>query len=469
MASHIEDSDDDLATAPSLDLTRINQHPPAERSKGRPAKGANKVAKSVATKPKATRGAKALRAPLKDTTNIHKGSDTEEVDDFDDLQGLSKAEDTIMPPKKNVGKSTKPSAPPAQGKKGGRPKKNPTPALVEIPETQPDALPESEHEISEGVAKPRGRRPKKESEQETKDDVARHDAPDPMEVDGAEFKKPDLPASRSEPVSSGLERATSRSVSRRRSGSIRPGGRPRAVVRGGSGSDTEGGDALIRQKLQDVTQKLESLEVKYNELRDVAVVEAETNFDKLKQTMDDRAKAADALIASLRKQLAEQTAKAKSIVALQTELEKTSAKVQASESEIKSLKTSVQNVQTENKSLSAKLAASRATSASQEVRQPGSAMKGSALKSNGRGGKDDATAKEAQKQLLKEDLYGDLSGLLIRDVRRDEDAGEDIYDCIQTGRNGSECSSRTEHSRFSANNVLSITFLPHRCQSCGRE
>jgi len=50
-------------------------------------------------------------------------------------------------------------------------------------------------------------------------------------------------------------------------------------------------------------------------------------------------------------------------------------------------------------------------------------------------------AKEAQKRLLKEELYRDLTGLLIMDVkRREADEGEeDVFDCIQTGRNGCEC------------------------------
>ncbi|KAL1838186.1 hypothetical protein VTK73DRAFT_4431 [Phialemonium thermophilum] len=35
---------------------------------------------------------------------------------------------------------------------------------------------------------------------------------------------------------------------------------------------------------------------------------------------------------------------------------------------------------------------------------------------------------------MKEDLYGDLTGLIVRAVKRE--GGEDVFDCIQTGRNG---------------------------------
>jgi hypothetical protein len=44
-------------------------------------------------------------------------------------------------------------------------------------------------------------------------------------------------------------------------------------------------------------------------------------------------------------------------------------------------------------------------------------------------------AQAAQVAQLKEELYADLTGLLLRGVDRMEEA--DVYDCIQTGRNGS--------------------------------
>ena len=49
---------------------------------------------------------------------------------------------------------------------------------------------------------------------------------------------------------------------------------------------------------------------------------------------------------------------------------------------------------------------------------------------------------------LKEELYGDLTGLILNGVKRLD--GEDIYDCIQTGRNGSELipSIRYRSERF---------------------
>ena len=45
-------------------------------------------------------------------------------------------------------------------------------------------------------------------------------------------------------------------------------------------------------------------------------------------------------------------------------------------------------------------------------------------------------AHAAQVAQLKEDLYSDLTGLILRSVEMGSEA--DVYDCIQTGRNGSK-------------------------------
>ena len=76
------------------------------------------------------------------------------------------------------------------------------------------------------------------------------------------------------------------------------------------------------------------------------------------------------------------------------------------------------------KTLHAKLAATRQTSAS--------------LEQGGKGKAGGDSVREAKKRVLKEELYSDLTGLIIRDVRRKEGEAEDVYDCIQTGRNGSK-------------------------------
>lgn len=96
---------------------------------------------------------------------------------------------------------------------------------------------------------------------------------------------------------------------------------------------------------------------------------------------------------------------------------------------------SLSDAQNENKSLSAKLTAAKAAAASAErnARAPGSAKKSAAAIRMMGGAEAVAAAQAAQ---LKEDLYRDLTGLIIRSVKHEEE--EDVFDCIQTGRNGSE-------------------------------
>lgn len=55
--------------------------------------------------------------------------------------------------------------------------------------------------------------------------------------------------------------------------------------RAGSASDTErvGGDPMLRRKLGDLTKKFENVDLKYQNLREVGVVEANTNMEKLRK------------------------------------------------------------------------------------------------------------------------------------------------------------------------------------------
>jgi hypothetical protein len=57
-----------------------------------------------------------------------------------------------------------------------------------------------------------------------------------------------------------------------------------------SSSSEGGGDPALRRRLGEMTQKYESLERKYADLKEVAVREAERNFDRLKKQTDEKAK-----------------------------------------------------------------------------------------------------------------------------------------------------------------------------------
>lgn len=86
------------------------------------------------------------------------------------------------------------------------------------------------------------------------------------------------------------------------------------------------------------------------------------------------------------------------------------------------MKASLEEAQAQNKTLSTKLAANRNTASSVE-----------STNAKATGGNANVVTQAAQ---LKEDMYSDLTGLIIRGVKRE--AEDDIFDCIQTGRNGSK-------------------------------
>lgn len=110
-------------------------------------------------------------------------------------------------------------------------------------------------------------------------------------------------------------------------------------------------------------------------------------------------------------------------------------------SEKKSLSDSLATALNENKTLSTKLAAARSSAPPENKNVPGSAVK---ARSTGviLPGTVEA-AKEAQLQKQKIDLYSDLTNLVVLSSKKNED-DEDVYDCLQTGRNGSELHMRLD-------------------------
>lgn len=194
-------------------------------------------------------------------------------------------------------------------------------------------------------------------------------------------------------------------------------------------SDSELSDPALRRRIGELTRKCENLEAKYRDLRDIGVKEAERNYDKLKKQGDERANTANQLIETLKAQLAAQTELAKEGQRLKQQLEASESKVAGLENKITEMTTSLSESKTEIKALSTKLAASRAAEAA-NAKVPGSAMKGNTAN------KTQLANAEAAIQVaqMKEDLYADLTGLIVRGVKQNKD--EEIYDCIQTGRNG---------------------------------
>ena len=158
----------------------------------------------------------------------------------------------------------------------------------------------------------------------------------------------------------------------------------------------------------------------------------------------------DAVIASLKKELAtvrESQSDSKSLrskmSSLEAENQRLSSDISRFTTESKAQSASLSDAQSEVKTLSTKLSQTQAKLQAAEkaveiaaanAKAPGSAAKGgqkNAVNGNASVNGDIAILK------LKEELYSDLTGLMVRNVKKVD--GEDVFDCIQTGRNGSTC------------------------------
>ncbi|KAI1003975.1 hypothetical protein K3495_g4236 [Podosphaera aphanis] len=187
-------------------------------------------------------------------------------------------------------------------------------------------------------------------------------------------------------------------------------------------------DSNLRRGLDDLSEKYENLKKRYQDLVELGLKEAERNFDKLKK------KTSEDLLISMKADLAVQKAIAKEVQDLKTQIDSQKVETNSLQAKLHQTENKLAETQAENKILSAKLAANRTTAVS--VESVGSKVPGSAIKVNGgiRMVGTAEAAQTAQAAQLKEDLYSDLTGLIMRSVTRGVE--EDCFDCIQTGRNG---------------------------------
>lgn len=379
------DSEDDLATA-AINGTRK-------------ALNANSTQKMTAAKTATKRKAapKQTRQPLKDRTNVQSDADEAEEED-------------------------KPKAKRARTISTRKPRGRQVETLGVIPETQPNPEPVEDVEQSIEIIG---------------EEMDVHQAPTPKQA------QPFAQRPRSVSVQPLQPRTSARS------GSVQP-VYPPPRERSGSVSGTErerrGGDPELRRKLKDMTKKYENISMKYQNLQEIAKTGAETNFEKLKRAADQKSKDANDLIAILKKEIAELRKSSGSDSSENQALQKqvsslTSANLGLT-TERDGLKEKLHTAQNEVKSLEAKLMAAR-----QQVAHMQESTKASANSLNKSVNSNTTdTQKEAK---MKENLYSDLTGLIIRGVKRKD--GEDEFDCIQTGRNG------TLHFHLSVANDASIS------------
>ncbi|KAI9647147.1 hypothetical protein NHQ30_003530 [Ciborinia camelliae] len=430
------DSEEDHLVERKMTKQQSEDTNTAKKLRGRPKAASSKVTKTKAparrtsgrlnekTTPESSpQRKKGRRAVLADKTNRQKDAE-KEVEQIDETSDVTMkdaasgdeldAEDIAI--KKVKAKAAKKSAV-ARGKA----------VKAAIPE------PEVEEEIIAPVSK-KGRPGRKgkgkeepSMEQQSPEKVIQETQVPEMEVDMEEEIEED--AGQEESILPEVKRKESRTYndSRRRQMSV-------SRHRAGSASDTERNEPAVRRRLGELTKKLENVEGKYQDLREVGVKEAEKTFDRYKKAAEEKTKISNELIASLKANLATQTSLAKETRSLKKTVESQDALVTNLQAQINQLEIALSEAQVENKTLSTKLAANRKITASYEsanVKVPGSAIKANGgMRMIG----SQEAAQAAQAAQLKEDLYSDLTGLIIRGVKRE--AEEDIFDCIQTGRNG---------------------------------
>ncbi|KAI1461454.1 chromosome segregation protein Csm1/Pcs1-domain-containing protein [Annulohypoxylon moriforme] len=413
------DSDDEAADILGEDTVVATKMAPA-KSRAAAAKGATKAAqnatrqtsgKTTASKAPARKALADKSANVQDKPTRGKGKKraapeepTPAVDDEDDEISMAVEEKPKggrgRPRAAKVAKTSndsdvstvdqpEPAAQPTT-RRGRKPKAkdNTPPPEKEIPETQP-----AEREI-----------PETQAIETTELTIEEHD------------RIEDLPSHR--PGLSSVQRPQSRDLF----------GTDRRAV---PASDSELHEPAIRRRMGELTRKYESLEAKYRDLREIGVKEAERNYDLLKKQSEDKANTANQLIATLKAQLSTQTELAKEAQGLRQQLEASQTKVEELQNKVDDTNASLTGAKTEIKTLTTKLSAARSTE-TVTTKVPGSAIKGNNNINNRLLANAEASAQVAQ---MKEVLYGDLTGLIVRGVKREQNGG-DTYDCIQTGRNG---------------------------------
>lgn len=416
------DSEDDLAGAAAISSAenkRAAQNTLAATKFGKSMRRNSTTKAPIKRKAPA---AKQTRKALQDRTNHPEGSENEEEQGEDmaneEPKPKAKRARTTAASKKKEQAAAEPvedGAKPAAAKKTRTTKRAASPEHAQvIPETQQD--PDVSHSV--------------EGAEEEEEDV--QPAPVARQTHGTSSRQRSASVQPPQPYA------------RARSTSAQPGYRA-TRERSGSVSGTErerrGGDPELRRKLNEMTRKHENLSLKYQNLQELGKDNAETNFEKLKRASDDKAKTANELIASLKKELAEarKATKADSseTTALQKQVNSLTSTNEKLAAENKDLKAKAQAAQSDNKaaqnevkSMEAKLVAARAEITAQEAKAKGAAAARNVP----------TNTSESQKEAkMKENLYSDLTGLIIRNVKRKD--GEDEFDCLQTGRNGSKYSS----------------------------
>jgi hypothetical protein len=260
---------------------------PGKKARGRPKVAPAKVTKAKAparrtsgrliAKAKANPSAttKSKRPALADKTNQQYASETEEVEHFDPNEDVDMVvrdiEDSIAAVEQTKPKTTKKKPTTVARGKAADEISHSNESIDGTPEVLKPAV---------RVTKKRGPSKKEILADSLPENVVMETQVPPMDID-ADVEEDEIVLRTVTKTAHNASRA--RSNSRHRQPSVQ---RRRA----GSASDTERNDPALRRKLGEVTKKYENLHLKYQDLREIGLKEAERNFERLKKQGEERTK-----------------------------------------------------------------------------------------------------------------------------------------------------------------------------------
>ena len=238
------------------------------------------VAPRTITAPRAKAARK--RAPLKEQINKGHAEETEEVDEFAAETEREAAIAEAVEPKPAAKRK-------APEKRTGRPAK--AQAVKHINAVEKDGEFEytptavRQRRIAAEKSADNGKTSKHHASAEPQRETVIQETQVPMEVD-ASAAEVDVDQDDEILPQSVFRRSNNARITPRRR---QP---PLAKRRAGSASSPERAidDPALRRKLGDMTRRFENVDLKYKNLREVAMKEADTNYDKLKTESDARAK-----------------------------------------------------------------------------------------------------------------------------------------------------------------------------------
>ncbi|CCJ28509.1 unnamed protein product [Pneumocystis jirovecii] len=156
----------------------------------------------------------------------------------------------------------------------------------------------------------------------------------------------------------------------------------------------------IEERLEEAIKKMEEFEKKYICLKDLRQTEVESNFFAYREVAESRFKVSEVLIDSLTKNIDAKDKKLNDLLSHINNLELEKKEFEKLSEKLKFTEQALVHANSQISYLNAKFSSRSSASISQ----------------------------------LKEDLYSDLTGLLIRDVKLE--SKKTVFDCLQTGRNG---------------------------------